>query len=201
MNNARKGRFSPAKALGILFLTGATVGLALFGLVCWRATVPREAADADCVIVLGARVWPDGRMSRVLKTRVDAALDAWRAGKTQNIIVCGAQGRDEPRTEADAMAEYLLEQGVPEESIFLDDASYDTRENIANAKAIMDENNWQNAMIATSDYHVERALWMAADAGIPATGLSAPTPKTFRAFWLGRMRETVSWVLYWIRMI
>ena len=38
-------------------------------------------------------------------TRVDAALEAWRAGKAQNIIVCGAQGRDEPRTEAEAMAE------------------------------------------------------------------------------------------------
>ena len=201
MKNPKSKRITPAKALGLIILTGATVGLALFGLVCWRATVPREARNADCVIVLGARVWPDGRMSRVLKTRVDAALEAWRAGKTQNIIVCGAQGRDEPRTEADAMAEYLLAEGVPEENIFLDDASYDTRENIANAKAIMDANNWQTAMIATSDYHVERALWMADDAGISATGLSAPSPRTFRAFWLGRMRETVSWVLYWIRMI
>ena len=199
MKDLKRRRFTPAKALGLLILTGATVGLALFGLVCWRASVPREARGADCVIVLGARVWPDGRMSRVLQTRVDAALEAWRAGKTQNIIVYGAQGRDEPRTEASAMAEYLLAQGVPQENIFLDDASYDTRENIRNAKLIMDDNGWQTAMIATSDYHVERALWMAADAGIPATGLSAPSPKTLRAFWHGRMRETVSWVLYWVR--
>ncbi len=201
MKDLSSRRITPAKVLGILFLTCATLGLALFGLVCWRATVPREARDADCIIVLGARVYPDGRMSLVLKNRVDAALEAWRAGKAQNIIVCGAQGRDEPRTEADAMAEYLLAQGVPQENIFLEDRSFDTRENIANAKAIMDANNWTTAMLVTSDYHVERALWMAADAGIPATGLAAGTPKTLRAFWWGRMRETISWVLYFVRMI
>ena len=187
--------------LPALVIAGAAASLIVFGLVCWRANAVRELQAADCIIVLGARVYPDGRMSLVLQSRADAALQAWRDGYAGQLVVCGAQGRDEPRSEADALAEYLVAQGVPEENIHRDDASFDTRQNITNAARIMQENGWERAIIATSDYHLERALWMARDAGIEASGLAAPTPHTFRAYWWGRMRETVSWILYFFRLL
>ena len=202
----RKQRLRPGRVLLVLVLIGALLALALLGAVCWRAHVHLRAATdslepADCVIVLGARVYPDGRMSPVLRTRVDAALAAWRAGRADTLIVCGARGRDEPRSEAAAMAEYLRAQGVPEARLLLDESSFDTRQNINNARALMEERGWTKALIVTSDYHVERALWMARDAGIEAQGLAAATPHTFRAYWWGRIRETVSWVLYAVRAL
>lgn len=197
----RKKNHRMWKLLLGLFALGCIAGLTLFSLVCWRATVPRRAQASDCIVVLGARVYPDGRMSLVLRERVDAALDAWREGLAPNIIVCGARGSDEPRPEALAMAEYLIAEGIPEDRVIVDTASYDTRQNIANAAKIMRSKDWQSAIIVTSDYHLERALWMANSAGMHATGIAAPTPHTFRAWWWGRMRETISWVLYFIRAI
>lgn len=203
----QKRKLRPGRVLLVLVLIGALLMLALFGAVCWRARAHLRAAEsgalepADCVIVLGARVYPDGRMSRVLRTRVDAALSAWRAGSADALIVCGARGRDEPRSEAAAMAEYLRAQGVPEARLLLDESSFDTRQNINNARALMEERGWTKALVVTSDYHVERALWMARDAGIEARGLAAATPHTFRAYWWGRIRETISWVLYAVRAL
>ena len=140
-------------------------------------------------------------MSLVLQSRVDAALEAWRTGYAPAIIVCGARGDDEPRAEAAVMAEYLIASGVPADSVIVDNTSFDTRQNIAHAREIMRSRGWTRALIATSDYHMERALWMARAAGMDASGLAAPTPHTFRAYWWGRMRETVSWVLYFFRML
>ena len=196
-----------ARILLAVTLLCLLAGAALFALVCGRARVWLRETEragqghADCVIVLGARVYPDGRMSLVLKSRAEAALAAWENGQAEYIIVCGAQGRDEPRAEADAMAEFLRASGVPEANILLDEHSFDTRQNIENAAALMRERGWTSALVATSDYHVERSLWMARDAGIEARGLAAATPKTFRAYWWGRMRETVSWALYFLRII
>ena len=196
----RKGIPRFGRVLLVLFLLACLAGLTLFGLVCWRATVARVPEPSDCIVVLGARVYPDGRMSLVLRERAAAALAAWREGLAPYIIVCGAQGENEPRAEALVMAEYLRSEGVPEERIISDSESYNTRQNIDNAAAIMHARGWQSAIITTSDYHMERALWIAKAAGLRASGLAAPTPHTFRAFWWGRMRETVSWALYALRM-
>ena len=189
------------KLLLVLMALGCLIGVTPFALVCWRSGVERVPEPSDCLVVLGARVYPDGRMSLVLKERVDAALAAWRDGLAPYLIVSGARGGDEPRAEAVVMAEYLCEQGVPEDRVIVDDLAHNTRENIANASAIMRERGWTRAIIVTSDYHVERALWLAGDAGLDASGLAAPTPHTFRAYWWGRIRETISWVLYFFHQL
>ena len=197
----RKKKFSMVKLLILLVAFGILFEGALFGLVCWRARVPREPAPADCIIVLGAKVYKDGRMSLVLRERVDTALNAWRDGYAPAIIVCGAQGRDEPCAEAEAMGDYLRGQGVPEDRVIKDEGSFNTKANLTHALGIMAANGWQKALIVTSDYHVERALWLARDLGLDASGLAAPTPHTFRAYWWGRIRETISWVLYFFHQL
>ena len=197
----RKKKLPMGKLLLTAFVLCCVAGLTLFCLVCWRATVPRTPADADCLIVLGAQVYMDGRMSLVLRARVDAALEAWRAGRAPAIIVCGAKGGDEPCSEAAAMADYLRDQGVPDDCVLRDEASFNTQANLANAAALMRERGWTRAIVCTSDYHLERALWIARDTGLEATGIAAPTPHTLRAFWWGRMRETISWALYFLRKL
>ena len=36
----------------------------------------------------------------------------------------------------------------------------------------MDERGWTSAIVVTSDYHLQRALWLARDAGIEASGIA-----------------------------
>ena len=63
----------------------------------------------------------------------------------------------------------------------------------------MAENGWRTAVICTNDYHLTRALWLARDVGIEATGIAAPSTKDAASFARGRLRETCSWILYFLR--
>lgn len=172
-----------------------------FAAVCLGAPKGGARGRADCIIVPGAHVWMDGRMSDSLLYRCRAALAAWRDGVAPVMILCGARGHDEPVTEAAAMRGWMLAQGVPEGALLTDEASVNTAQNLANAKAIMAANGLRAAAVCTSDYHLRRALWIARDVGIEVTGIAAPSPKRPDVWLRGRLRETCSWALYFLRKI
>jgi len=186
--------------MGLVILALLTVS-AVFCAVCVCAVKGRAVKPSDCLIVLGAKVRADGSLSNSLRWRCEAALEAWENGLAENIIVCGGQGPDEPMTEAEAMRRWLKEHGVPEDRIFAEETSTDTRENFVNAAKIMRERGWTTAAVVTSDYHVERSLWLARDAGMDACGISAKSPRSFWGFLYARLRETCSWMLYGWRQI
>lgn len=180
---------------------GAIVFLGVLTAVCLCAGRERMAQTSDCIIVLGARVWPSGRMSNSLLYRCESALEAWKSGIAENIIVTGGQGSDEPVAEASAMRAYFLENGVPAENVFAEETSVNTIENFTNAKEIMDTHGWRTAAVVTNDYHVQRALWIARDAGIDACGIAASSSDRLSTLVLSRLRETVSWCLYAVRRV
>lgn len=182
-----------------LITLSALIGLSVLTAVCVCAGRQYEPEPADCVVVLGAHVWMDGRMSNALTYRCEAALQAWQDGLAPAIIVCGAQGSDEPETEAAAMRRWMIQHGVPEDRVIAEDKSRNTRENLANARAIMERHGWKRAAVCTSDYHLTRALWLARDAGLEASGISARSTRDIGSFVKGRMRETCSWILYFVR--
>ena len=75
------------------------------------------------------------------------------------LIPSGGQGSDETVSEAQAMKEYLVEKGIPEEHILLEDQSKTTYENLMNSKAIIDARESRKyTAIVTSNDHVFRAL-------------------------------------------
>lgn len=180
---------------------GAILFWGVLTAVCVCAGRERLVQPADCIIVLGARVWPSGRMSNSLRYRCESALEAWKSGVSEHIIVTGGQGSDEPVTEASAMRAYFLENGVPEECVFAEDTSVNTLGNFRNAKKIMDAHGWTSAAVATNDYHVQRALWIAGDEGIDACGIAARSPDRISTRVFSRLRESVSWCLYALRRV
>lgn len=185
----------------ILFCAGALIGLSLLAAVSICAKRRYPVKKADCIIVLGAKVWPDGRMSNTLRFRCEKALEAWQNGIAGMVIACGGRVQDEPETEASAMARWFEEKGVPPECILREDKSADTRENLNNARVFMEESGMKTAAICTSDYHLTRAMWLARHIGIEACGIPAPSPKTMYGFIMGRVREVVGWVLYFFKLI
>ena len=189
------------RALLALVCLGAVMFVALVGTVSVCAALERAVEPADCIIVLGARVRPDGTLSDSLRYRCEAALEAWREGLAPAIIVCGAQGGDEPMPEAIAMRDWLMAQGVPEANIVLEGASFNTEQNLENAKALMDERGWKSAVVVTSDYHLQRALWLARDAGIDACGIPAESPHPLPMRLKDRVREACGWGMYALRKI
>ena len=173
----------------------------LLAAVCICAHRKHDLHAADCIVVLGAKVHADGRLSKTLLWRCDRAWELWSDGLSGELIVCGGRGGDEPCTEAQAMAARLKALGVPRGRIHQEDKSVNTVENLRNARRIMAEEGWRSAILVTSDYHLQRALWLARDLDMNVCGAAAksnPRPvKRIKA----RLRECISWMLYFVRRI
>jgi len=154
-------------------------------------------SDYDAIIVLGAQVRADGTPSVQLSWRLDKALEAYR-NHPGTIVVCGAQGADEPMPEAVRMRDYLLEGGVSPEQILTDDRSTNTEANLKNAAELLKTREGiRKVLIVTSDYHLPRAMALARDQGYDAVGLGSPTKPEY---WLkNHARETLAWVKYWLK--
>lgn len=177
--------------------------VAIEGFMVWRvykaASQQWQPEPADAIIVLGALVYKTGEPAPQLAARIEKARALYEEGLADHIIVCGTQGSDEPATEASVMARKLKETGVPDSAIMEEDQSYNTMQNLQNAKKIMEQRGFEKAIVVTSDYHVTRALWMCDTIGIPATGAGAYTQRTL-GFVQSIFRESLSWIHYHLRL-
>ncbi len=191
--------FSAHPALRILFillLIGILVFLlALGALVIAEKTVPAPGGDNRYMLVLGAQVYETGEPSKQLLARIETAFAYWQAHPGVIIIGCGGQGTNEPAAEGDVIRDWLVAHGVPEGQVFSESASVTTKDNIARARALMDDEN-ENVIVVTSDYHLPRALAVARDAGLNVCGLGAPT---LPEWWIkNHFREVLAWGKYYL---
>jgi len=180
-------------ALMILVLLGILGAAALMGFVYYMETHLPEQVDSDVIIVLGAQVKADGTPSVALERRLTAALETYETDP-QVIICCGAQGINEPAAEGDVMRAWLIERGVREADVIAETDSFNTRENLMNAKKIMHERGLSQALVVTSDYHVARALALTKQVGISATGKGSPSKPEY--FIKNHIREGLSWIKF-----
>jgi SanA protein len=128
-----------------------------------------EVPRAQVAIVPGAGVNPDGTMSTMLADRVRQAARLWHAGKVEKVLVSGDHGSwayDEP----DTMRKALVADGVAPRDVFEDHAGFDTWATMVRAKSIF---GVRDAVVITQGFHMPRALYLADEAGIEATGLTA----------------------------
>lgn len=150
--------------------------------------------DKDYIIILGCKIKQDGTITKLLKGRIDRAIEFSKmqkeaTGKDLVFVASGGQGADEVISEAEAMKNYLLEQGFKEEQILVENKSKNTNENISFSNSLI---NNASAKIAfsTTNYHVFRAGVIASSQNIYAEGIGA---KTKSYFWINAfIREFVA---------
>ena len=118
---------------------------------------------ADYCLILGAQIRQNGP-SIVLKRRLDIAIDYLKKNPDTKVIVSGGQGANEPMTEAQGMAEYLVEHGIKESRILKEDKSRNTSENLSFSSAYLDKEQ-DEGVIVTNSFHVFRALHIAKKKG------------------------------------
>ncbi len=154
----------------LLFL--AAIPLTLNGIVLLSSKNKiREISPTDgyeTAIVLGAKVHKGGRLSDMLRDRMDAAIELYHAGAVTKLLVSG-DGRGE-WSETAHMKAYAMENGVREEDILTDDEGFSTYESISRAKT---EFALEKFVIVTQKYHLYRALYIAEDLGLTALGADA----------------------------
>lgn len=155
-----------------------------------NAALKNEADGSnDYVVILGAKVKPGGIPSQSLKNRLDAAVDYLQKYPSVKAIVTGGQGADEDRTEASVMADYLIEHGIAEDRVLLEDQSTTTYENLLFAKKLLPENT-TSITIISNDFHLKRATILARKLGLKADVVAAPTPKVINT--KSRIRERLA---------
>lgn len=161
----RKSRGGKRRLLRVLlrvFLLGAAAlalwCLALFVVIFRYEGQPAAGAPAksDTAIVLGASLWNDVP-SPGLAERLDHAFELYRAGTVRHLLLTGGLGSGATITEAEGMRNYLLDKGVPAETMELETKSTSTYENLKFSKSIMEERGWKTAVIVTHQYHGSRA--------------------------------------------
>ena len=146
-----------------------------------RAARHRVPAGREVIIVLGCWFRPDGTLPPLLRGRADRAVEYWRetlekTGHEPWIVASGGQGMDEPVPEAEAIRNYLVSRGIPENRILTETKSASTYQNLLFSRRIMAENGLPlRCVFATTNYHVFRSGMWAARAGLAAEGISSRT--------------------------
>ncbi len=180
----------------LLICAGVLCYGGLVAYVCYVETHVPAPGPYDSIIVLGAQVLPSGEPSVQLRWRLDTAIEMYRANPCP-IVVCGAQGGNEPAPEGQIMRQLLLSDGLPAEHVFADTQSEDTKENMKNAWAILSPQGCEAPLIVTSDYHLPRALSIAKDSGLAPQGVGSPCKPGLEYWSRNHLREALAWVKYW----
>lgn len=178
------------KIIMILFITSFIFLQSAILINIYKTKDVNNIKPVDTMIILGAKVNKDG-VSKTLKLRLDKAIEYYNKNKDVNIIVSGGQGEDEITTEASAMKIYLVENGVDEENIILENKATTTLENIIFSKEIMEDLNLGNrALIVTSDYHLLRGRFISSILGIDNEGLCSISSLSSRMYYMIREYPT-----------
>lgn len=151
------------------------------------ASIHKPKLDKDFMIILGSKIRSDGTLTPILKGRVDKAIEFSKLqeeveNKELTFIPSGGQGSDEVTSEAEAMKNYLVEQGVNPTNIIIENQSKNTIQNMVNSKKIIDENKKDGKVaFATTNYHVFRSGVIANSHGIDCEGIGSHTKWYFYA--------------------
>lgn len=169
---ARRKKF--LKVLKVLFVIFMSILTVYSCVICVFGHMDDVSYNEDYLVVLGAGLNGD-EPSQTLKLRLDKTVEYMKSNKKAVAIVSGGRGKGERVSEASAMRDYLINNGVAAEHVLRDDNATSTYENFVYSKLVIDKDN---VAFITSDFHVLRSLQMAKLNGIDAKHIGASTPIT-----------------------
>ncbi len=176
------------RALCILALAGALCYTALLGVVL-SGECDRIEGQPETMIVLGCQVHPWGP-SILLRDRLDTALSYLADHPEVTVIVSGGKGDDEHDSEAAVMRDYLVDAGIPEERILVEDVSRNTYQNMLYSAQMMQEQGLDpenGVLVVSNGFHLARAkmLWdRVTGQGEDLSVLAAPSTHAPSRLWM-----------------
>lgn len=150
----------------------------------------------DAILILGARVFTNGKLSGMLQDRADTALELYANEKSAKFLVSGDHGQKN-YDEVNAVKDYLLERGIKPENIFLDHAGFSTYESLYRAKAIF---GVKTLTVTTQGFHLPRAVYTGNKLGITTYGVGADK-HYYKNEYLNEMREWPARVKTWFSVL
>jgi len=161
-----------------LYVECMVIGAAVGDLI---AALYQPDMDKDYIIILGCSIRKDGTPTPLLEGRINRALKFYQdqlkaTGKAAILVPSGGQGSDEPISESLCMHNYLIQNGVPEEHIMMEDQSRNTYENMKFSKEkIISANPDARIAFSTTNYHVFRSGMMSRRVRMRSQGMGSKT--------------------------
>lgn len=132
-----------------------------------------EARHVDAIIVLGAAQY-NGRPTDVFAARLQHGLDLYNEGYAPWIIVTGGRQEGDAFTEAETAETWLMNRGVPQNAILMENEGRDTWQNLQGAWVAAEPHNIRTVLIVSDGFHLFRAERMANAIGFDAYTSPAP---------------------------
>lgn len=150
-------------------------------------SVINNAESADHAIVLGLAL-ENGEPAPDLLSRLDTACGYLEKNPGAKLILTGGNANESGRTEAAVMRDILTERGISEDKLILEDQAKTTKENFRNIIGMLPAG--EPVVMISSDYHMDRAVRNAAEAGFTKV-MRLPSPSGFFAYGANMLSEVV----------
>lgn len=132
----------------VLVIIGISLFLAPDDLAgCKRVEQTGDCRAADAIIVVSGGD---------TLARTDGAIDLFHQGWASLIIFSGAAADKDGPSNAKAMQDHALKQGVPIESTMIEELSETTKQNAEQVKRQLAEDEIKSIILVTSGYHMRR---------------------------------------------
>jgi uncharacterized SAM-binding protein YcdF (DUF218 family) len=181
-----------ALVLAVLLLVASTAA------AIWWTARQDSRPQSDAIVVLGSAQY-NGVPSSIFAARLEHALSLWEDGVAPVVVTVGGKAAGDQFTEAEAGRDYLVDAGVPGESLLAVPEGVDTLESMRAVGAAFGERGWSSAVVVTDPWHAMRAERMAEDAGLSADSSptrQGPAVQTRNTQFRYILRETAAYLLY-----
>lgn len=162
-----------AGAFALALVVAASLPFVWRGWVNWRYANDIYSVESvpqrRIAIVFGARVYGNGRLSAMVRDRVDTAIDLYNQGKVDKLLFSGDNSIASYNEPADMMA-YAIAQGVDPAAIQPDYGGRRTYDSCYRAAHIFQVDE---AILVTQRFHLPRALLLCSALGIDSSGVAA----------------------------
>ena len=139
-----------------LLLGGAVIYGAILAYV-WYVSSLDQRHRVDAILVLGAAHY-NGKPSRVLRARLDHAVELYQAKLATVIVVTGGMAEGDRVSEATVSSKYLSERGIPSEAIVVRPVGRNSQQSIASAAEWLDDHDMHSVLLVSDPFHMARLV-------------------------------------------
>ncbi len=163
-------RWAITAAITIPVAIGLLIGS--FIVAIYMQARSEESTQVDAIVVLGTAQY-NGVPSPDLKARLDEALAAYEEGLAPYIVVTGGKMEGDAYTEAETGLIYLMDNGVPESAILMEDQGRDSWQSMQGAADVLNDKDLDRILIISDGFHLFRLKVMARELGFTPFGRAA----------------------------
>jgi vancomycin permeability regulator SanA len=179
-----------------LFVFLAVIGAVLLSPI-GSEIIDRPRQEYDAAVILGAAVWSRDRPSPVLRERIKTGYDLIENGMVRFIVLTGGNAPNE-LPEAEVGRRELLKLGVDPTRIVIETHTGSTLQQILFIRDDLLKQGWSSFIIVSDQFHLKRALEIAAFNDLNTRGVSSESPLGPQNLVLYHVRESVALILYWM---